>query len=243
MKHMRFTHLIVLLAAAMLLVFIAGCPKAPDSGETVTPDTMPPDVGGEPGADADAVDAPVAIPESAATLGEAMAAFQMPSSFEMTMLIGDEDTQSMVMKMDGADAVAFRAESDEGIMIVNVAEKAMYMYNPEDNSALKMPLGDDNADMPNPYDLYEDDLKITGSETIDGVDCWVIDSPGGEGTSGTAWIDKANGLMRQAIEGDTVISITYDRVDEVPDSEFELPEGATVQEFDPSAIGGAPAPE
>jgi hypothetical protein len=181
----------------------------------------------------------VVIPEAVTTLGEAMRVFRMPSSFEMTVQEGDSKPKIILMKMDGINASAYRAESDEGIVIVDLADNATYVYKPDDNWALKTLMTDDDVEgMPSPYDLYEDDFKITGSEAIDGVDCWVIEGPNIDDRSGPdwiGWIGKTDGLMRQSQDGGNIIRIVYDRIDGIPDSEFTLPAGMTVRG---QSIGG-----
>lgn len=244
MKHLHPMHLLVV-AALVALVALAGCPQQPTEepgpAEPMVddPGAVTPDESGEPAA--------VDVPASAETLADAMAAFQMPTSFEMTMTEGgDEDTpQSMLMKMDGTTPVAMKAESDEGIMLIDWAGGAMYMYDPEDNTALKMAMDEDQAsDLPIRFDFSEaKDAKVIGSETIDGVDCWIVEAMD-EDEVGKTWIGKADGLVRQVEEEDgEMIRVSYSRINEVPDSEFELPEDAKIEDMDAMFEGTGDMPD
>jgi len=243
MKRVELKHVLMLVVVAALVITIAGCPKAKAPDEIIPEDQMPEGVANMPEDTPADSGATVAIPDSVSTLGEAMPAFDMPTSFEMTVQAGDEDAETLMMKMDGTEAVAFKAVTDEGTVIIDMADRAMYMYDPEKNEALKMPMGDEDEDMPNPYDFYSDDLKVSGSETIDGVDCWVVEGTENEDAPGKAWIGKADGLMRQAQDGDDLIKFTYTRINEIPDSEFELPADVTIQDMAAMMEGRGEAPE
>ncbi len=244
MKRVEFKHVLMLVVVAAMVITIAGCPKAPAPDEIIPEDQLPEGAANMP-EDTPADSGPtVAVPDSVSTLGEAMPAFDMPSSFEMTVQAGEEDAETLMMKMDGSDPVAFKAITDEGVVLISMADKAMYMYDPEKNEGMKMPMGDEeSADMPNPYDFYAEDLKVSGSETIDGVDCWVIEGMEDENAPGKAWVGKADGLMRQAEDGDDLIKFTYTRINEIPDSEFELPEGIDMQDMAEMMEGLGEMPE
>ena len=234
MKRVEFKYVLVLIAIAAMVTVFSGCPqaKAPDS-EIIPEDQLPEgEANLDEGAPADDGGATVAIPDSVETFGEAMKAFNMPTSFEMAIESSDEDTPgSMIMKMDGAEMLAMRMEMDGDVMLFNMSDKVMYMYDVEENKAMKMPVGEDDGDTPNLYGFYQDDLKVSGSETVDGVDCWVIDGIDDANAPGKVWVGKADGLMRQAQDDDEMIKFTYSRINEVPDSEFDLPEGVEVEDL------------
>lgn len=248
MKRVESKRVLMLVAVAALVTVIAGCPQAKAPDEIIPEDQLPAGAANMPAETPADSGAAVAIPDSVSTLGEAMPAFDMPSSFEMTVQAGDEDAETLMMKMDGAKAVAFKAVTDEGVVIIDMVAKAMYMYDPDKNEGMKMPMSEDDADMPNPYDFYKDDLKVSGSETIDGVDCWIVEGMDDENAPNKAWVGKADGLMRQAQDGEDLIKFTYSRINDIPDSEFELPEGIKLQDMgammeEMSGAEGAPAGE
>jgi len=233
MKRVEFKYVLVLIAVAAMVTVLAGCPKAPAPDDTILESSLPEGAANMPeDTPADGGET-VAIPDSVTTLGEAMKSFDMPSSFEMTVTGGGEDgPNSMVMKMDETELLAMRMEMDGDVMLLDMAEKVMYMYDTEENAAMKMPVEDeDEADSPNVYRFYADDLKVSGSETIDGVDCWVVEGMESDDAPDKAWIGKADGLMRQAQDGDDLLTFTYTRINEVPDSEFELPADAKIEDL------------
>lgn len=236
MKLSRLTC--VLLLAAALIAAAAGCPRQ-EPDQTAMPDVPPTDQA--PGPEAIAP-----VPESATTLSDAIAAFRRPASFEMTITEPDGQTsQTMAVKLDGTNPVAFKSETPEAIFLVSVPDKAMYRYDPKDNTALKMPLTEQGlGDYPNPYEFENPEAKMTGTETIGSVDCWVVEVT--EGGGGKVWVGKADGLPRQMQQGEEITKLAYSRINEIPDSEFALPEGATVQEVPdidmdtPGNASGAP---
>jgi len=222
-------YLLVLLVLVVFPLVLTGCPQdSPEvpGGEAAMVDEPPP-----PDDDADQPSA-ADIPESAETLADAMVAFQRPTSLEITILTAGEDNpEPMAIKLEDGKPVAYRAESPDGVMIMDMVESVMYIYDPEDNSALKMPMDEAQAsDLPQPYDFQEPDSKVVGSETVDGVDCWVVEVAGEHGV-GKVWVGKADGLLRQIAEGDEMVKIQYSRINEIPDSEFEVPEGAKIEDF------------
>ena len=233
MKRVEFRYMLVLIAVAAMVTALAGCPKAKAPDEIIPEDQMPEDMANmleDTPADSGET---VAIPDSVSILGEAMKSFDMPSSFEMTVTGGGDDgPYSMVMKMDGTEMLAMRMEMDGDVMLLDTAEKVMYVYDADKNTAMKMPMEDeDEADSPNLYRFYADDLKVSGSETIDGVDCWVVEGMESDDAPNKAWVGKADGLLRQAQDGDDLLTFTYTRINEVPDSEFELPADVKIQDL------------
>lgn len=215
----KLMQLLAVVAIGVVAVVLGGCPRAQEVETEVPP----------------AEGAP-AVPTSAATLGEALAAVTFPASYEMTIVEGtaentEAEPMTFLMKMDGRKLVAYRLNTPDGSMIADVVAGVSYDYDPASKEAFKMALESDDGDIPNPYDFYGDDAKITGSETIDGADCWVVEGPGGGDAPDVMWIDKANGLMRQAKDGEDTVQFKYARIGEIPDSEFELPEGTKVTDL------------
>ena len=154
----------------------------------------------------------------------------------------EEAGQTMTMKMDGARATKMRMQEEgpEGIevMILDFENGVMLSYNTATNEGFKLPIGEQEAEeAPAPWEDYNPDQKILGSETIDGVDCWIVEITGDEGP-GKMWIGKQDGLMRrgEAPGGTAVFTIT--EVNSVPDSAFEVPEG--IELSDMSDLGDIP---
>ena len=104
-----------------------------------------------------------------------------------------------------------------------------------------VPVGEEEAaDAPMPYEDYDEEAKVTGSEEINGVDCWVVETAemGAEGETATVWIGKKDGLMRQVEHGEDVTTFTISDVNAVDASVFEVPDDVTIEEM-PTEMGGA----
>jgi len=235
--------------ALMLMGTLAGCGEKPQTSDIVevpTPETAPGVTPDEGGAGAPAAD----IPESAETLADVLGTFQIPSSFVMTVTTeGEEEAQrsgTMTVKMAGPQMARMRMEEegDEGseVMIMDFENKVMTSYNTTTNEGFQFPISDEEAaDAPDPTEGYNPEFRVLGSETIDGVDCWIVEVTGEQG-EGKMWIGKADGLMRKAEEAGGTQTMSYTDINEVPDSAFEVPAGVTLTDMSdiqmPESEGG-----
>jgi len=224
---MRKTVQTVGLAVIMLLavVLLVGCPKAPPVGEGVGPPPVRPTTGPPAG---QAVSEP-------GTLAEAMKVRAALTSYEVTMTSPEGETITQVVKLEAGEPVRMKIEQEEGWMIMDMAEKMMYMYSPEAGGALKMPMdvGEGAEEMPViGTEDFETDVPIMSSDTLDGVECWVVETLLEEKDEASkVWIDKEYGLLRQAQQGEEIVKFAYDKINAVPDSAFELPKGVEVMDM------------
>ena len=221
----KTTQTVAVVACLVLLALVlAGCTKAqpPATG----PGPMP---AGRP-----AVAPPAEVGAEPGTLAEAVAVREGLQSYEMTMTIPDEEKITQLVKLEGGELVGVKMimGGDEW-MLVDKAEGVIYAYSPEMEAAVKLPMESgegEGTEMPTiDVDSFDADAAIVGSETIDGVDCWVVDTTVKvEGNEAKIWVGKEDGLLRQAEAEGEVIKFTYDKINAVPDSEFELPEGIEI---------------
>lgn len=182
--------------------------------------------------------------DGAEELGDVLDAFEMPSSFVMTMKEADAEGpgRKMAMKMDGEKATKVRIEQETAsgteVMIMDLEDEVIYSYDTASNEGMKLPMQAGAAqDAPvEPWEQYEAGYKIVGSETMDGVDCWIVEITQ-EGETGRAWIGKQDGLMRRVEAPGETMTITIADVNSVPDSEFEVPAGIEISEM-PDMTGG-----
>jgi hypothetical protein len=231
---MKLRWAFVLMAA--LLVALGGCGEQAE--ETDSPVMIEDDPGME--VEAPAEDAPQSeIPETAETMADITGSFTMPGSFRMTVDQG-EMTQSMAMKMDDEQASKMRIEheSEQGteVMVMDFEGGKMVSYNVQTKKGFSVPITDEEAaDAPMPYEDYDENAKVTGSEEINGVDTWVVETeqpgPDGETSVATVWIGKEDGLMRQIKQGDETVTFTITDVNDVPDDAFEVPEDVEISEM------------
>jgi len=220
--------LLVTLSVFVLMAVISGCPKAPSDVEAPPMLEMPP---------------PEAVPDEAAsaepgTLAEALNTVTAPDSYEMTMTIDDKDMVQLVALTDGV-VVKVVIKDETGTIFIDMAEKTMIAYNPEDKTATSMPMGE-GEDMPVVgTDMLDQDVEIIATEDVDGVACWVVETTAkGKDEKAKIWIDKETGLMRKGdADGETMV-FKYDRINEVADDEFDLPAGVEVTDLS-DVMGGA----
>lgn len=139
------------------------------------------------------------------------------------------ETITQVVKLEAGEPVRMKIEQEEGWVMMDMAEKVMYMYSPEAGGVLKMPMdgGEGAEEMPViGTENFETDVPILSSDTLDGVECWVVETLLEEKDEASkVWIDKEYGLLRQAQQGEEIVKFAYDKINAVPDSAFELPEG------------------
>ena len=219
MKRNHTAGALVIIAGLLIVAIGSGCllrrgPETPATEATAPPEAL------------ETTPSTPATPQSPATLGEAAAGFSRPSSFEMTVS-DDDEPQSLLMKMDGKKVIAYKIMHPDGSLLVDVAQGVSYTYDAEANEAYKMRLEDDD-EVPNPYEMEDPSLKISGSELVGDVDCWVVEGEEEGGARVKMWIGKTDGLLRRETDGEEVINYKYARIGEIPDSEFAVPEGARI---------------
>ncbi|HEY3398911.1 MAG TPA: DUF4412 domain-containing protein [Armatimonadota bacterium] len=226
MRLFRCVLLVVVLAA---LVFVVGCPKkqaAEPGGGAASALPAPP------------AGPPPAVASSSDPFADIAGKMKSLKSFEMTITSskGGPSPKQEVQLADGKLVAArIDAGGKAGLMIINFDKNEMYMYNPATKAAMKMPMGKNNpADAMDKYgpkqlaDLQAKHPKVS-SETVDGADCWVLETTGAKGETSKLWVDKKLGLTRQVVTGADTTKMTYSRVNEIPNSDFELPKDAKVQ--------------
>ena len=179
------------------------------------------------------------------TLADVWGKLNANSSYQVTMTTTMPDGKSvaqLVKLQDGRPVKAKFADPDgDGLVLVEMDEQVMYMYSPKDNRAMKMEL---SAMKPEEGqgrgveavvlgpDSIVSGVALKTTQTLDGVECWVVETTTtpaeGESEQAKIWVDQATGLPVQVEGGGEVTKLAYDRFNEVPDSEFELPEGIEI---------------
>jgi len=235
----------VCVVVVMMFGVLGGCGEQAQETDVDVPMVDEPGAGLEPGETTPGEEpATAAIPDSAETLADVVDSFTMPSSFRMTVDEGGE-TQTMVMMMDGDQAAKMRMEQEgpdaSEVMIMDFAGGQMISYNTGTNEGFRLPISEEEAaDAPKPYSDYDEAAKVTGSEEIDGVDCWVLETTTMGQDEGLAqvWIGKKDGLMRQAKQGEEIATLTISDINSVPESEFEVPDDIEISDM--SDLGDMP---
>lgn len=243
----------MLALAGLMAGALAGCGEQAQEADTDMPIVVDDEGAGvtdESASDEGAASAE--IPDSAETLADVVGSFTMPTSFRMTVSDG-QHSQTMAIMLEGEQATMMRVEQEgaEGsdVMIMDFAGGEMFSFNTGANEGFRMPISaEEAADAPMPYEDYDEDAKITGSEEINGVDCWVVETAemGSGAETATVWIGKKDGLMRQVKQGEEITTFTISDVNAVDESVFEVPEDVDIEEMPQmggAAPQGAPMPE
>ncbi len=238
----------VVLMAALIVGVLGGCGEQAQETDAEAPVVIDEDLG--PDGDGPTDDTTAEIPETAETMADITGSFTMPTSFRMTVEEG-EMSQSMAMKMDGEQATKMRIEHDgeQGteIMVMDFEGGEMVSYNTETMQGFSVPITDEEAaDAPMPWDEYDETAEVVGSEEINGVDTWIVETeqPGmdGETSEATVWIGKEDGLMRQVRQGEETVKFTISDVNSVPDDAFEVPGDVEISEMPSTPPMGEGAP-
>lgn len=172
------------------------------------------------------------------------------SSYELTIEV-EGHKQKQLVKMEDGKVVRMLTETDEdgSALIYLLDKREYYIYNAKDKSAMKMPMGDDDeapgeiGSMDTSFDMddFEEHPENYKTETIDGVECWLVEVPYMGDRLPKLWVDKEWGLMRQTKAGDMTTKYNYTRINEISDDEFELPAGTNVQNV-ADVMKGMPKP-
>ncbi len=222
----------VVVVAMALVIALSGCPrKAPE------PTGAPPVVGGPP--------TPQVPVGELNTLADVWDKLNANSSYDLTMTMPDGKVVTQLVKLEDGKPVKMRMNDPEGsnFALMDLKEHLVHMCAPEENMAMKMEMStsggeggatSDTAEMIFGPDSIESDVELKTSETLDGVECWIVDTTTrGEDEDMVAklWVNKATGLLVQmAVEGET-LKMEYSRLSGIADDEFELPEGLEVMDM------------
>ena len=128
--------------------------------------------------------------------------------------------------------------TSQGQTIINIVDQdaqTMYMYMPDQNTAFQTSY--EETDL-SPVDEIETVLQYdpvtTGTETVDGKSCMVIEYTM-QDTSSKAWIWTDYGLPIKVVYStpDSTTTIEYKNIEfiDIPDSEFQLPEGVQIMDY------------
>jgi len=117
----------------------------------------------------------------------------------------------------------------------------MYMYLPEQSMAMKMDLAQaPKSATEEAGSILDYNPTVVGTETIDGKVCLVVEYTA-EGATTKAWIWEEHGfpirVEATTSEGTTIVEYKNIEFVDIPDSEFELPEG--VQIIEPGQLPGS----
>ncbi len=231
---MKRTTAVLLVTAALVLalVFVVGCPKKADPVISETP---------MDGADAQ----PAAGGDSGPVTGKLaeLTANRTPvSSYEVEVEVSGEEMTAeeapgkiMVQIADGKQS-RMKMEHEKGWVIVDSVAGSMVIFDAEQGKAMKAPMqGDEDFemdDMPLRVDDIDADVDVLKTETLDGVECYVVESaPPGEDEKATIYVDKEFGLIRKMENKEGTMTLKFSRINELTDDDFKVPDGVKVEDM------------
>ncbi len=230
--------LVMLALTALLLVAVTsllGCGKKPADTAPValqTPDAP---------ADAPSESEPKATPKDPKSMADIIDAVTLPESYKSTMTMQDGNTvvQLVVTKDNRPHKMMTEAQGMKTYM--DMEEGAMYILPDGQDTATKMVLGEETrTNIMGNIDVFRDTTEITGSETVNGVDCWVIEiKEGGPGGGGKTWLAKETGLTQRMTSAGENIEVTYERLNEIDAAEVTLPDGIAIEEMEMPKVPAA----
>jgi outer membrane lipoprotein-sorting protein len=122
-------------------------------------------------------------------------------------------------------------------ILYDIPSNVMYTYLRDQNMATKTALDMNmipNSPIENASDILDYSPNITGTETIDGKVCKVIEYNEAGISSVKMWLWEEKGLpLKMEVTADgTTTTIEYNNIDltDIPDSIFEIPEGVIITE-------------
>jgi outer membrane lipoprotein-sorting protein len=214
--------IVALLVLTLMLGSLAGCSSKKEDPGTPTASTTPP---AQQTGDNRLKD----------IMETALQAKQM--SFEMVMTMSGQgsslNTQGKMYISGEKLRMEMEAMGMKMITITN-AQGEMYLYNPDQKTAMKMTTLQDSAELPNEWVNESGDtsnLKVVGEENKDGYDCLVVTSTEGSDTA-KMWLRKDIGMPvrieQTTTEGPVVIEYKNYQIGPQAESLFEIPAGTTI---------------
>jgi outer membrane lipoprotein-sorting protein len=169
-----------------------------------------------------------------------------PVKYDQVLTVPGQPTVKFTVWAEGS---RFRVEVPTGeltmIQLIDLDNKIMYMYNPEENMAMEMDLsGFEGLATEMGADILDYHPTVIGTETLDGMVCQVVaytytDLQGGEAKA-KQWLWKERGFpirVETTSQGQTsIMEMKNIEFGDIPDEMFELPDGVEIMEFS----GGLP---
>ncbi|MBD3292605.1 MAG: hypothetical protein GF393_06745 [Armatimonadia bacterium] len=164
-------------------------------------------------------------------LADFLASVDYPTSYEMRSSGAPGDGYTLML-LEGREAQKVKIVEGERWMLIDVPEETMYGYAGREEVITRIAL-DDLGAVADPNASADREAKILREETVDGYDCWVVRGSC-VGPENDIWVDRDVGLVRQVRrDSGDVTKFEYARINEVPESEFELPAGMPIKERSP----------
>ena len=155
-------------------------------------------------------------------------------SFEMvTNVGGDQPVNSTGKMFISGEKVRTEIEA-MGVRMITIvdAERNVYIYDPANNNAMKMPAAEEEIGSPGDWAEETSDMEVIGEEKLDGFDCLVIQGVSEEMES-KIWVRKDIGMPVKVEIADKHAVIEYKNYKIGPQDPalFEIPADAAITEL------------
>jgi len=218
-------RLLVMLFVILLSIALTGCGGA-------APEEDPESQGDDPAVSEEEVSA-----EELLAKGMSVEGFSY--DYVLTLPGGEKITHKMWVKGGNMRSEMENPAGGEPILsILNKDEGFVYVYHPEVNYAVQMPLDQADMDTTSPQDYLSgsdaDSMLFTARETFDGKECLVYETDY-EGGKGKMWIWEEAGmpLRIETTSGSDTIVVEFLNftIGNVDDAMFQLPPGAEIMDM------------
>jgi outer membrane lipoprotein-sorting protein len=149
-------------------------------------------------------------------------------SYELTIVTEDQKIKQLVKAKAGVP-VRIRMKDDGNDMLYLVDKQEMYVIDHQEDTVTRL-AWDDPGTVPSPPSAQESRRRVEAapefgitSGKLKGMDCWVVTFADPEEGKMQIWVDKRYHLTRQMKGPDDTITFDYDKINAVPDKEFEIP--------------------
>lgn len=218
----RIAHTLILLLLTIFVVSVAGCGgkieegKVKDKGQPEAPKN-------------EAVTADQLVEKGKAVDGY---------SCEYVLTMPDNKKTTHKIWLEGGNMrseMSNPATGESMLFIINLTDKAAFLYQPELKQATKMPIDQSEIDATSPGDYLgkvdPGEMKYVKRDVFDGKECLVYETKNSE-IGGKIWIWEEYGMPlrveSQTGNGQVIVEFLNYKIGDIDDAMFKLPAGTKI---------------
>ncbi len=155
--------------------------------------------------------------------------------YDVLMESPEQTMEGTMWQRGGKIRMEGEVEGQETVVIMDTEERVVLVYLPVENMAMEVSLGEveeiqESSMKDQAMELPERNPVVIGRETVNGMDCIVVEYTTEGETTGKMWVWREHGLPVRFEVGDTVTEARNIDFGEIPNERFELPEGVEATE-------------
>jgi len=135
------------------------------------------------------------------------------------------------IKLKDGKLLKMKMQSARGCSIMDFENNLNYMVM--GTKAMKLPMSAEqvkDSGAMTPSEFMNEKSKVLKTEKMGDTDCLVIESTM-DGETGNIWVGTTDGLVRKSVVGKDQMEFIYTNINNVNNSEFELPKDVKVQDM------------